>query len=1193
MLCRACGAQTKQGGKFCTACGTALALACPGCGVLYQPGERFCAECGTGLPGTPPADAEAVSPVDVSATVAVPELRFVSVLFVDLVGFTALSEGREAEDVRELLGRYFLSARTIVERYGGTIEKFIGDAVMAVWGAPAAREDDAERAVRAALEIVDAVSVFGGEVGASGLRARAGVVTGQVAAVESPGEGIVVGDRVNTASRVQSAAKPGTVLVDQVTRKVASAAILFEDAGEHSVKGKVEPLHLWRAVRVVAGAGGREREGMIEAPFVGRDTELRLVKDLLHATAQRRTTRLVAITGEAGVGKSRLRREFSNYTDGLADTFLWHLGRCLSHGDGVAYWALAEMVRQRFGIPEDAPTQQVSEKLERGLSEWVPDPADRAFVSPRLGALLGVAEPGLDRPELFAGWRLFFERLAAHEPVILVFEDMQWADQGLLEFIEQLLDWSTQVPIFILTLARPELAERREGWPAGRRGATIVPLEPLDDRAIDAMLSGVVDGLPERAVARIVERAQGIPLYAIETVRGLADRGVIEQRDGRLVAAGELGELDVPASLTALLAARLDALDPVERGVVRAMSVFGGSFPRDAVLALAELPEPQLEAALAGLVRRQVLVIRADPLSPDRGQYAFAQTLLRTVAYETLSRRERKQRHLAAAEHLSRAFPDEGEEVAEVIATHYLDAYRATGHDPDAGQLHTATVAALRRAARRATTVGAPEVAQRVYVQASELAQEDERAWLVQAAGEMAVQAGRSEDALALLDTAAAAYASAGRAREAALIAYPIAQALRNLGRPGEAVERVSAALDALQSLDAGDADIARLNAILSRMLVFSGDYDRAAAPVEAALVAAEAHELTDVLVEALVNKGLLYLRTNRPQEAAGLLAMAVAIGERHGLGDPLVRAVGNLGAVGLVWDLADAREHTQAALALETRRGDRFAESLDVGNLMQLDLLAGRWDDLQKLADGLLHPDPDRPGTEYLYHPLISLHALRGDAQAAAAALAQLAAWKASDDTEVRSVYDGCMVLIRAAEGMPEETLAHGLPTLQSAVDSLGAAAEGVRDCWPDALHAALTLARHDDARQILGLLADRPPGHVPPYLRAHLARGRALLNAAEGANDTVQADLQTAIDNFAKLGYPYWHAVTQTDLAAWHTDQNQPDQACPLLEQAIATLAPLRAAPALARAQSLQASEDRHATARAGHPDHARSVS
>jgi class 3 adenylate cyclase/tetratricopeptide (TPR) repeat protein len=1103
--------------------------------------------------------------------VVVPELRFVSVLFVDLVGFTSLSEGREAEDVRELLGRYFLSARTVVERYGGVIEKFIGDAVMAVWGAPVAREDDAERAVRAALEIVDAVSVFGVEVGAPGLMARAGVVTGQVAAVENPGEGIVVGDRVNTASRVQSAAQPGSVLVDEVTRQLGSAAVAFEDAGEHSVKGKIEPLHLWRAVRVVAGAGGREREGLIEAPFVGRDTELRLVKDLLHATVERGSTRLVAISGEAGVGKSRLRREFSNYTDGLADTFLWHLGRCLSYGDGIAFWALGEMVRQRFGIPEDAPSHEVSEKLERGLREWLPDEADRAFVAPRLGALLGVASPGLDRPELFAGWRLFFERLAAHEPVILVFEDMQWADQGLLDFIEQLVEWSTSVPIFILTLARPELAEKREGWPVGRRSATTVPLEPLDDRAIRALLDGVVDGLPAPAAGRITERAQGIPLYAIETVRGLADRGVLEQRGGTLVAVGELGELEVPASLTALLAARLDALDPGERTVVKAVSVFSGSFPRDAAVALADLSEQQLDTALAGLLRRQVLVIRADPLSPERGQYAFAQSMLRSVAYETLARRERKHRHLAAAEYLQRVFATQGEEVAEVIATHLLDAYHAAADDPDAGELQVRAAAALRRAARRAVTVGAPEVAQRAYLTASEHADPGEQPALLQAAGEMALQAGRAEDALALLDTAADAYTGAGRGREAALVAYPVAQALRNLGRPGEAVERVTAALDTLRALDAGDADVGRLNAILSRVLVFTSEWERAAVAVEAALVAAEAYELPDVLAEALVNKGLLYLYTSRPQEAAGLFAMAVTIADRHELGDPLSRAVDNLGSLGLNWDLPDAREHTQAGLAGNRRRGDRHHETLVAGNLMQLDLLAGRWDELDALAHELFDPDPDRPGAEHLHYRLVALHALRGEPQAAAAALGRMTAWQDTDDSELRTNYDGCVVIVRTAEGKPEAALAHGLPAVQTAIETLGAAAEAVRDCWPHVLQAALTLARHEDARQILGLLADRPPGHIPPYLRAHLARGRALANIAENRRDTVQADLQTAIDAFAKLAYPYWRAVTQTDLAAWHTDQNQADHAAALLDHATATLTPLRATPALTRAQAL----------------------
>ena len=536
MICSACQAENKDGAKFCKVCGTALALRCPTCGAPYEAGQRFCDECGAAL-----STAAVVAPEPPAIAELAPELRLVSVLFVDLVGFTALSETREAEDVRELLGHYFESARTIVDRYGGVVEKFIGDAVMAVWGAPVAREDDAERAVRAALEIVDAVAVFGDELGAVGLRARAGVATGQVAALENPGEGLVVGDRVNTASRVQTSADPGTVFVDEVTRHVTSAAIAYEDAGEHAVKGKAEPLRLWRAARVVAGVGGREREQVFEAPFVGRDGDLRLLKELLHGAVERRAARLVAVSGAAGVGKTRLRREFFNYIDGLVDTYLWHSGRCLSYGEGVAYWALGEMVRQRLGIAEDAPALEAAAKLDAGLDRWIPDAADREFLSPRLGALVGVAEPGLGREELFAGWRLFFERLAEHQPVILVFEDLQWADAGLLDFIEHLLEWSAASPIFVLTLSRPELAARPDGWPAGRRGAMFLVLERLDDGAMRALLDGLVEGLPNEPAARIVAQAEGVPLYAIETVRALADRGVVAERDGRLELDGELG----------------------------------------------------------------------------------------------------------------------------------------------------------------------------------------------------------------------------------------------------------------------------------------------------------------------------------------------------------------------------------------------------------------------------------------------------------------------------------------------------------------------------------------------------------------------------------------------------------------------------------------------------------------------------
>jgi tetratricopeptide (TPR) repeat protein len=1016
------------------------------------------------------------------------------------------------------------------------------------------------------------VSAFGEEVAAPGLRARAGVVTGQAAAMEDPGEGIIVGDRVNTASRAQSVAEPGTVVVDEVTRQVSAAVFAFEDAGEHSVKGKSEPLHLWRAMRVVAGAGGRDREQLIEAPFVARESELRLVKELLHGTVERRAARLVAIFGEAGVGKSRLRREFSNYVDGLADTFLWHAGRCLSYGDGVTYWALAEMVRQRLGIPEDAQPRETLAKLEAGLTEWVPDAADREFVAPRLGALLGVASPGLDRAELFAGWRLFFERLAAHEPVMLVFEDMQHAADALLEFIEQLLDWTTEVPIFILTLARPELASGREGWPAGRRGATTVHLEPLDAGAMRAIISGVVDGLPDDAAERIVERAQGIPLYAIETVRALADRGTLELVDGRLVATGELGELEIPASLNALLASRLDALEPDERSLVKAMAVFGGSFPRDTAVALSDLGGARAERALAGLVRKQVLVIRADPLSPDRGQYAFAQGLLRAVAHERLSRRERKQRHLAAAEHLQQAFANEGEEVAEIIATHYLDAYHAAGEDPDAERLRGRAVTALRRAGGRAETVGAPEVAHRAYLQAAELAPDADRPGLNQAAGEMLLQAGRFEDAVALIDEAAEGYKRAGRVREAAMTAAPAGLALLRHGRPRQAVERITAAFDVLGTLGPEvemDPDLARLSQVLGGACQAAGDHEREAPALERALVAAEALELPDVLARALNTKANMYAHGGRPHEAGGLYALVADLAQQHGLDDIASLAQGNLANLGMNWDVPDAATHAEADLAGCRRRGDRYGESITAGILVHLHLTAGRWDQLARLCDELLEPDPGRTGAAHVHSARLPLHAYRGEGEAAAAALAHLNGWRDSDGVEQAAEYQMGLTATRLAQGDPAAALDTALRSLPEIIKTLTPAHEAVRDAWPLALEAALTLGRHHDVQALIALLAERPRGHVPPYLRAQLTRATALLDAAQGRDDRVEIDLRTATDAFKTLGYPYWLAVTRTDLAAWLVDQHRGDEAGPLLEEAITTLTPLRAGPALERAR------------------------
>ncbi len=404
-----------------------------------------------------------------------------SVLFADLVSFTTLSEHRDAEDMRILMDAYFAAARTAIERHGGVVEKFIGDAVMAVWGTPVTHEDDAERAVRAALELVDAVAVLGTSRGVP-LQVRVGILTGEAATAPGAGnQAMVTGDMVNTASRLQSAAPPGGVLVGAATHRAASGAIAFEEVGDLVLKGKEEPVRAWRALRVVAERHGQNRMA-IEPPFVGRAEELRLMKDLLHATGREGRSRVVSVHGIGGIGKSRLAWELQKYVDGLSEGMYWHHGRCPSYGEGVTFWALGEMVRMRAGIAEvDAPGVS-RKKLAESIADFVPDADERRWIEPRLAFLLGLDErPAGGREELFAAWRAFFERISDQGTVAMVFEDLQWADSGLLDFIESLLEWSRAKPIFIVTLARPDLADLRANWGAGQRSFLALHLEPLSD----------------------------------------------------------------------------------------------------------------------------------------------------------------------------------------------------------------------------------------------------------------------------------------------------------------------------------------------------------------------------------------------------------------------------------------------------------------------------------------------------------------------------------------------------------------------------------------------------------------------------------------------------------------------------------------------------------------------------------------
>ena len=669
MICTSCATENEAGRRFCKECGMPLSAACANCGAPNTPDAKFCGDCGARLSdGAHSANAgpQALQAAPVAPPLPVAERRLVSVLFADLVGFTTLAEGRDPEETRELLSRYFDLAREVIERHGGTVEKFIGDAVMAVWGAPIAREDDAERAVRAALTLVDAVNGLG-----PGIAARVGVLTGEAAVtLGARGEGMVAGDLVNTASRLQSVAPQGGVLVGETTERSTNRAIQYEPAGEQLLKGKTTPVAAYRAVRVVAEVGGKNRAGGLEPPFVGRDDDFRLLKDLFHATGRDKRPRLVSVMGPAGIGKSRLAWEFSKYTDGLIEDTYWHSGRAPSYGEGVTFWPLSEMVRGRAELAEGDDEATTRRKIHDSVATWIGDEDERRWVEQALLALLGQGEPlPGGRDELFSAWRTFFERIAAHGTTVLLIEDLQWADPGVLEFIDHLLDWTKSLPIFVITLSRPELLERRPDWGAGRRNFVSLALEPLPGDDMRTLLQGLAPDLPEAIRQTIVKRADGIPLYAVEMIRMLVADGRLVERDGGYVPVGDVSDVPVPETLTALIAARLDGLDAAARIIVQDAAVLGQSFTLAGIAAVSGAGEKAVADTLGDFVRRELLTVNADPRSPERGQYSFVQSLIREVAYNQLSRQERKTRHLAAARWFETLGDDE---LAGALAGHYV-----------------------------------------------------------------------------------------------------------------------------------------------------------------------------------------------------------------------------------------------------------------------------------------------------------------------------------------------------------------------------------------------------------------------------------------------------------------------------------------------------------------------------------------
>jgi class 3 adenylate cyclase/tetratricopeptide (TPR) repeat protein len=1047
----------------------------------------------------------------------VAERRLVSVLFVDLVGFTPFAEARDAEEVRETLTRYFDLASEVVARYGGSIEKFIGDAVMAIWGAPVAREDDAERAVRAGLDLVDAVGSLG-----AGIAARAGVLTGEAAvSVGAANQGMVAGDLVNTAARLQAIAPAGSVLVGEATYRAASRAVAFEEAGPQVLKGKQAPVSAWRAVRVVAQRGGRGRSDLPEPPFVGRQEELRFLKDAVNSTGRERRPRLVSITGPAGIGKSRLAWELEKHIDGVLEPVYWHRGRSPAYGDGITFWALGEMVRRRAGLAEADDEARTRERIGATVAEHVPDPEDRRWVEPALLTLLGL-EPGPagGRDVLFAAWRIFFERIALKGTTILLFEDLQWADSGLLDFIDYLLEWSKGVPLLVVTLARPELFDRRPEWGAARRNFTAVALEPLSEPAMRELLAGFVPGLPETAVRAILARADGVPLYAVETVRALVADGRLRAADGAYRPVGELGELRIPETLRSLIASRLDGLDPFDRTIVQGASVLGQTFTLAGLAAACEREPGELEGRLRGMVRRELFELEADQRSPERGQYRFVQALIREVAYGTLARRERRARHLAVARYFEVLGEDE---LAGALAAHYLAAHEASANGAEADAVAVQARLALRGAAERAATLGAHDQAVGYLRQALEVTHDPaERAELLERAAVSADSAARYEEASAFGEEAVAAYARSGGAVAAARTTALLGDILINAGQLDRATQVLEAALAGLTT---GGEEAVRcaLLTSLSRSLFRNNASARAVEVADLALAIAERLDLERELADAFNNKGAGLSYLGRTREAAALTQAAVEVAARGGFVRAELRARGNLSSVLFGSDLKRSLDTARTALELARRLGQRMMANWLVGSVIAcLYFLGEDWGEADREVREALAGDPS-PADEAR---LLSLGALiwvaRGEPSDDALARLDAIAAELSDPSIA-----GSADFLRGDRMMLTGDHPAGFDALVRAARS----SEGTQTAFfwyairSAAWHGDLARCR-DGAAMLEATLANDPIDRV--YRRA----SHAAILALEGREREASAAFADALRRWSDLGVGFFGALTALDI-------------------------------------------------------------
>ncbi|HET7170007.1 MAG TPA: AAA family ATPase [Gaiellales bacterium] len=909
---------------------------CPHCGQENPDGFRFCGSCGSAMAAAAPTE----------------ERKVVTVLFADLVGFTGRSERMDVEDVRGTLAPYHALLRRQLEHYGGTVEKFIGDAVMALFGAPVSHEDDPERAVRAALAIRAAIDRLNEQEPGLDLHVRVGVNTGEALVVlgadAARGEGMASGDVVNTAARLQAAAPVDGILVGETTFRATDRAVAYRESDPVVAKGKAGPVPAWEAVEARARLGVDVIQRPT-TPLVGRRDEIDLLLDALRRSRAERAVQLVTLVGVPGIGKSRLVWELFQAVEADPDFITWRQGRSLPYGEGVTYWALGEMVAAQAGILESDSAEEAGAKLRETVSDLIEDPGEAAWVTEHVRALAGLEAGGGGgddrRSEAAAAWRRFLEALAERHPLVLVFEDMHWADDALLDFVDHLVDWASGVPMLVVCTARPELLDRRRGWGGGKRNALTIALSPLLDSDIARLMGTLLEQavLPADTQATLLATAEGNPLYAEEYVRMLIDRGHLRHDGGRWRLTG--ADLPVPESVHGLIAARLDDLPADHKQLLQDAAVLGKVVWLGALVDMSGLGRFEVEERLHALERREMLRRERRTSVGGELEYAFRHVLVRDVAYGQIPRAQRAEKHRRAAAWIESLSADR-ENAADMVAHHYsqaLDYARDAGRPT--GDLERLTRLAHRDAAERADALNSIASALRHYHRALALWPEDDAGWPMLVVD--AADAGMTVDTELMterLTKAARRLAEAGDCASAAKAEILIGFGHWNEAQTTDAVAAFSRAQELVERAEPSPT-AAYVMTRIAINLMLRGQYEPTLALCERADAVARRFGLDEIRAHILNTRGVTRV-THGDIGGCADQEESIAIAERLNSADAMIRGYKNYGSTLMEQgDLTRAAELERRGVEAARRFGADYQLMWFETELGILAYWAGDWD--------------------------------------------------------------------------------------------------------------------------------------------------------------------------------------------------------------------------------------------------------